>query len=272
LDPLTRYFLDNIDDNIQIGYANPPPVSSPAYFKLLRGWLERCSREHRCNHGITKNNLPTRVIDIGERSNDPLILRDSDRIDDCSYIALSHCWGKHKHGEKECSCTYQGNWGKRKVGDNFKVQDLPKTFQDAIEVTRQLGKRYLWIDSLCIVQSLDGKETDDWKKESKRMEMVFSSAYCTLAASSAKSSNEGFLKRQPSGQPLQVKIENGNRLYISKEVDNFFEDVGKAPLNSRGWVLQERILSRRIIHFCATQTYFECGEGVYCENFTRLNP
>jgi hypothetical protein len=150
------------------------------------------------------------------------------------------------------------------------VQDLPKTFRDAIEVTRQLGKRYLWIDSLCIIQSLDGKETDDWKKESKRMEMVFSSAYCTLAASSAKSSNEGFLERQSSGQPLQVETENGNRLYISKEVDNFLRDVEKAPLNGRGWVLQERILSRRTIHFCAKQTYFECGEGVYCENFTRM--
>lgn len=102
------------------------------------------------------------------------------------------------------------------------------------------------------------------------MEMVFSSAYCTLAASSAKSSNEGFLERQSSGQPLQVETENGNRLYISKEVDNFLRDVEKAPLNGRGWVLQERILSRRTIHFCAKQTYFECGEGVYCENFTRM--
>jgi hypothetical protein len=67
----------------------------------------------------------------------------SNRIDDCSYVALSHCWGKHKHGEKKCSCTHKVNWEKRKVGDDFKEQDLPKTFQDAIEVTRQLGKRYL---------------------------------------------------------------------------------------------------------------------------------
>jgi hypothetical protein len=102
------------------------------------------------------------------------------------------------------------------------------------------------------------------------MEMVFSSAYCTLAASSAKSSNEGFLERQPSGQPLQVETENGDRLYVSKEVDSFLEDVEKAPVNGRGWVLQERILSRRTIHFCSKQTYFECGGGVYCENFTRM--
>jgi hypothetical protein len=157
----------------------------------------------------------------------------------------------------------------RKVG--FHVQDLPKTFQDAVEVTRQLGKQYLWIDSLCIVQSLEeGVQTEDWKVESKRMEIVFSSAYCTLAASSAEGSHEGFLKQRPSSQPLQIETEDGGRLYVSKEVDNFLEDMEDAPLNKRGWVLQERILSRRTIHFGAKQTYFECGEGVYCENFTRM--
>jgi hypothetical protein len=158
------------------------------------------------------------------------------------------------------------NLENRKSG--FQLQDLPKTFQDAVDVTRQLGKRYLWIDSLCIVQSVDGKETDDWKVESKRMEVVFSSAYCTLAASSAEGSHEGFLKTRPSSQPLQIETKDGRRLYVSMEVDNFFEDIEKSPLNGRGWVLQERILSCRTIHFSAKHTYFECGEGVYCENFT----
>lgn len=195
-----------------------------------------------------------------------LILRDSNEIDTCNYVALSHCWGTYGRKEKQRICTHAGNLEKRKAG--FRVQDLPKTFQDAIEVTQQLGKQYLWIDSVCIVQSLDGKETEDWERECKRMENVFSSAYCTLAASSAKCSQEGFLERPPSDQPLQIETEEGDRLYVFKEVDTFFEDIEKAPLNSRGWVLQERILSRRTIHFGAKQTYFECGVGLYCEDFT----
>jgi hypothetical protein len=266
LDLLTQYLLDNIYDGIQVGYANLPPVSSLGYFAVLRAWVERCNKKHKCQGAITKNNLPSRVIDIGEASKDPLILRDSKEIDALSYIALSHCWGKHEHGQEECKCTHKDNFNQRKVG--FQVEHLPKTFQDAVELTRQLGKRYLWIDSLCIIQSLDGKKTDDWKKESKRMEMVFSSAYCTLAATSAEDSHEGFLRLRQSSQPLQLETEDGGRLYVSKEVDNFFEDIEKAPLNCRGWVLQERVLSRRIIHFGAKKTYFECGEGVYCENFT----
>ncbi|OCK78682.1 HET-domain-containing protein [Lepidopterella palustris CBS 459.81] len=242
----------------------------PSYFALLRAWLERCNKDHKCKGAITNNSsLPTRVIDIGEASSDLLILRDSNEIDACSYVALSHCWGKPQPGDKQRICTHKGNWEERKVG--FQVQDLPKTFQDAVEVTRQLGKRYLWIDSLCIVQSLEeGEGTEDWELESKRMEIVFSSAYCTLAASSAEGSHEGFLKQRPSSQPLQIRTEDGDRLYVSKEVDNFVEDMRDAPLNTRGWVLQERILSRRTIHFGAKQTYFECGEGVYCENFTHM--
>jgi hypothetical protein len=242
-------------------------VPGPAYFEVLRAWLERCDKDHECKTGeICNDELPTRVIDIGAANNDPLILRDSDEIDAYSYVALSHCWGEYQSGEKQIICTHINNLKQRKAG--FRAQDLPKTFQDAIEVTRQIGKRYLWIDSLCIVQSLDGKETEDWKVESKRMEIVFSSAYCTIAASSANSSHEGFLRPRVGIQPLHVETKDSAWLYISKEVDSFLEDMKVAPLNNRGWVLQERILSRRTIHFSAKHTYFKCGLGVYCENFT----
>ncbi|KAE9981434.1 hypothetical protein BLS_007406 [Venturia inaequalis] len=132
--------------------------------------------------------------------------------------------------DKKRTCTHKDNLEQRQKG--FQAQDLPKTFQDTVEVTRQLGKQYLWIDSLCIIQGLEeGEETDNWKKESKRMETVFSLAYCTLAASSAKGSDEGFLKLRPSSLPLQIQTKDGRWFYVSTEVDNFLEDVEKAPLN-----------------------------------------
>ena len=122
---LTYYFLNNRNDSIQAGYANLPPVSSPAYFELLRAWLNRCNKDHKCK-GTISNKLPTRVIDIGQERNDPLILRYSKDIDACSYVALSHCWGEYQHGEKESICTHEGNLKSREVG--FKAQELPKTF------------------------------------------------------------------------------------------------------------------------------------------------
>ena len=175
------------------------------------------------------------------------------------YIALSHCWGDLLIEDKKRFCTSRENIDHRQVG--FSISDLPKTFQDAVKVTRELRVLHLWIDSLCIIQFGDNGE--DWKRESERMESVFSSAYCTIAAASAVDSNAGFLGRNVSKDSVYVHGSSlGRRFYVCTDVDDFDNDVEKARLNTRSWVLQERVLSRRTIFFSANQMYFECGEGV----------
>jgi hypothetical protein len=59
------------------------------------------------------------------------------------YTCLSHCWGKTRSKHTTRQSTLQENF------DGVSVSQLPKTFQDAIAVTRALNIRYLWIDSLC---------------------------------------------------------------------------------------------------------------------------
>lgn len=243
-------------------------IPSPEYFELLRAWLHQCDGHEACISYANNNfELPTRVIDVG-KSGDEVVLRLSAELSDCSYIALSHCWGKYKLQDKQQICTHASNYEHRKRG--FSIRDLPKTFQDAIEVTRQLRKLYLWIDSLCIIQEVEGvpdSDSTDWETESKRMENVFASAYCTLAASSAISSHTGFLQHRPTMASRYIPIDD-LQLYLCEDIEDFDSDVERANLNKRGWVLQERILSRRTIHFSTKQTYFECGEGVCSEDLT----
>jgi hypothetical protein len=69
---------------------------------------------------------------------------------------------------------------------------------------------------------------------------------------------------------MYVESAAGQKLYIGTDIDDFDIDVGDAELNRRAWVLQESVLARRTIHFTAKQIYFECGEGVYCENLVKL--
>jgi hypothetical protein len=146
------------------------------------------------------------------------------------------------------------------------MEDLPQNFRDAIKVTRELKKRYLWIDSLCIIQD----DIADWEREAITMERIYNMAYCTLAASSAHNSTIGFLQPRPPRRHLAINRIARAPIYVCEPIDDFDRDVEMSTLNSRAWVFQERCLSRRIIHFTDTQTYWECGIGVRCETLALM--
>jgi hypothetical protein len=119
---------------------------------------------------------------------------------------------------------------------------------------------------LCIIQDDD----DDWERESGKMERVFSDAYCTIGASSGRSSLEGFLGDRTPRDYVQLQTQSAGALYVCPAIDDFHRHVELGELNRRGWVLQERALSRRSIYFTSTQVYWECGKGVQCETLARL--
>lgn len=144
---------------------------------------------------------------------------------------------------------------------------LPGTFRDAVIVTRKLGIRYLWIDSLCIIQ---GPDKRDWDEQATSMETIFSAAYCVVAATQASCMSDGFLKSSPPRDFVTFSDHAGNHFYICEAIDDFDHDVTGAELNLRGWVYQERALARRTIHFAKEQTYWECGHGIRCETMTKM--
>lgn len=240
-----------------------------ARFELFREWLRTCDDEqHPCRP--KPDLLPTMVIDLGgdEYSDSVRLVRPDGKVE--RYVALSHRWSTHGN-----FCTYRCNVDGRQRGIN--VNSLPRKFKDAITVTRQLGIRFLWVDSVCIIQRHEGcgecGEYSDWGVERDKMEQYFGSAYLTIAATSSSSSNglvdEGFLGRQSYARWVdgQTRTSPGSG---SVAIDDFQRDVNEADLNRRGWVLQERALSHRTIHFTATQAYWECGHGIRCETLTNM--
>ncbi|KAF2972322.1 hypothetical protein GQX73_g1231 [Xylaria multiplex] len=256
-------------EGAQLGLAKLPAQGSREQFTLLKEWIKACDKTHgscRGNHDGGNNEnyyastMPTRLVELEPT----LRIVESSQIKPSRYIALSHCWGKLSESERFCAFNHNIS----QLKESIKFNALPKTFRDAITVARGIGVSYLWIDSLCIIQ--DNK--DDWEHELIRMEQVFSSAYCTIAASSSVDSLKGFLDdREPRAC---VKIETSDKskktFYVCPNIDDFHRDVDLGELNSRGWVLQERALSRRTIFYTSTQVYWECGEGVHCETLARL--
>ncbi|KAJ8123212.1 hypothetical protein ONZ43_g783 [Nemania bipapillata] len=275
----------------QMGLPQLPRAGSKEKFALLREWIRRCSETHTCilqrqadDSGTRMPiKLPTRLIEVGEADDNSLVrlvVNPPTTADDPTrdqYAALSHCWGDVK--KDDYSCLLAAN--RMEFEECIPVEKLPKMFQDAITATRNLGIRYLWIDSLCIIQDDNGA---DWAAELRTMEDVYSLAHVTLAASSAPSSLVGFLERPnrafavmpyPNPNPHAGDgdgDDDGSRslLYIAEAIDDFQTHVEDAVLNTRAWVLQERALSRRTIHFTSTQVYWECGEGVHCETLAQL--
>ena len=153
------------------------------------------------------------------------------------------------------------------------VTELPANFRDAIEVTRQLGIRYLWIDSLCIMQD----SRPDWETESKRMGAYYQNAHVTVCAAASHRSTEGFLRS--SKLPRQSRKQASLKLRPDSKPDDVVkfsfadedeEDLLKlflhGPLCSRGWTLQEFLLSPRILHYGREQIYWQCKHGFQAAN------
>jgi len=248
-------------NHIQIGFPKLPGVASETHFEILRQWLAYCVDNHPKCQPSTTAPLPTRLLDLGAKASATIRLYETQATDSLKYVALSHPWGNGVH-----FCTFRSNIDEHKNGITF--DHLPATFQHAVTATWELGLRYLWIDSICIIQGKDG----DFNQEAKRMENVFSSAYCVLAASSAKGQDDGFLKgRKHEREFLTFERDGQPTLFVCRFMDDFNEHVLEGPLNKRGWVLQERALAHRTIYFTDRQTYWECGGGVRCETLTMMD-
>lgn len=247
--------------HIQIGYPKPRESSSQKHFDIIRQCLTDCESNHPGCRPKKTGLLPTRLIHLGSKDSNDITLCTTQRVDSVKYVALSHPWGKGPH-----FCTTLDNIESHRNGIDF--ERLPTMFKDAVVTTRELGLDYLWIDSICIIQGEDG----DFDHEAKRMEDVFSSAFCVIAASSAQGQDDGFLNRETQHHDF-LTFENADLppIYVSRFMDDFNKDVLEAPLSKRGWVLQERALARRTIYFTSRQTYWECGKGVRSETLAKMD-
>jgi hypothetical protein len=249
-------------------------VGSETHFEILRQWIHECDNKHRsttCNPlGQPQLNagrrLPTRLIDVGDVKDDKVRLWETTSTDTGDWIALSHQWGpKGNLGHFSTTTDNRESFMR-----GILLEELPATFRDAVKVTRALGSRYLWIDSICIIQ--EGKDAD-FDREAERMEGVYSGARCVLAASCASGHRTGFLKTRQKRHHIAIRREHEDDapVYISQMIDNFKNHILEGALNKRGWVFQEHALARRTIFFDEHQTYWECGHGIRCETMTKLS-
>ncbi|CCT70675.1 related to tol protein [Fusarium fujikuroi] len=153
---------------------------------------------------------------------------------------------------------------------------LPRVFQQAIEVTRSLQIRYLWIDSLCIMQDI---ACGDWEAEALKMGDVYANSFLNLPASYTAGEDENPSIFSPESWnhvlPSELVLENDKELRSNLFIDGdlWNDEVGESPLMERGWVFQERFLAPRVLHFGMRQLAGECNGGGALQMFpTGLPP
>jgi hypothetical protein len=247
-------------------------TSSPTSLNIAKQWLSTCLDEHKCSnwHGASRTaegiqNRPSRLIDVKAFGDITLDVRLVDGYDVPDYLTLSHCWGR----APACTTT---SWNLAQHMERIQHEDLSKTFQDAIKITRDLGYRYIWIDALCIVQGCE----EDWAREGSKMESIFSNCILCITATSGTDGTSGCFSPNPSGRTEILRhlvnvtnvLSDGSESTLSiydgpiealMEGFNAPKMIRDSPAATRGWMLQERLLAPRTLHFTTEQIFWECG-------------
>lgn len=238
---------------------NKRDLSLDGKVTIATSWLTACRDNHSdCNsysEGVDEDTtkLPKRVLDVSPPDgHGQLRLYETPEGAKGRYIALSHRWG-----QTQPLTTTKGTIGNWKQTIPWK--HVPQAFRDAITVTRELGTRYLWIDSLCIIQD----DHDDWSEQAPEMCSIYSNALLTISATRC---DEGCTDTLFPDFQHSVTVDGDPSITVAVRAEGpHVSSPTHYPLLQRAWVFQERLLSRRILHFGYDELNWECMEKAWCE-------
>lgn len=262
------------------GHPGTSRVLSPQWTKLSipRAWYEKCLKEH--GHECHK---PTWMRLRPERIAMPEWLVDV--VDNCvvpcnsntaRYIALSYTWGNVpclKHTSENIEQL-------KKIGSLHPNQsrDIPRTVRHAFAITKLLGERYLWVDSLCIAQGEAAAS-----KDLNSMHHIYANSIICLIALAGTNANHGLrgIQEIPDSDPRHVEqivfdMAGGERFsWLVEAYRQLKDDKRRCNHNScavegsryleRGWTYQEYVFAKRRLIFTDGLLRWICGCATWGE-------
>ncbi|KAF4625089.1 hypothetical protein G7Y89_g13080 [Cudoniella acicularis] len=229
-------------------------VNDESAWQQISSWLDTCIKEHGKCPSPLKRPLPTRLLDVGaeDGSQDPRIHVSNGEWG--QYAVLSYCWG----GPQPLTLTLETFPDKVQ---GISMDSLPRSLQDAVSITRKLGLRYIWIDALCIIQD----SPEDKVKELAEMDQIYQNGLLTICGASASNVNEGFLQSRKAPNlnfpPFTLPFLSDDPNYEAGNIilqEEKYYDPYSEPINQRGWTLQERLLSPRVLIYGSHQLMWQC--------------
>ena len=168
---------DGIDCSAQLCVGDGITESTETSLSAARCWLKECSHSHdACRQSKPSNAkvLPTRLVDVRPDGQEGSYVRvvNSASIDSTAeqidYVALSHFWDR-------LYVTLSSD-GHKHLQTDLPLRTLSADIKTAISTAQRLGFRYIWVDSLCILQDSE----DDRQQECAAMASVFRNAALTI--------------------------------------------------------------------------------------------
>ncbi|KAI0600906.1 HET-domain-containing protein [Biscogniauxia sp. FL1348] len=262
---LATLWLEVISDAGQVFSQEWKTLSAAGeeWQRVVRGWLNDCQHSHQC--AVSSTFRPTRLIYVGDALR-PRLIESAAHLDDKldtpeernGYVALSYVWGtmqKYVLTRDTLPAKLEG----------LDTQKLPQAVAEAMDVTRKLGFRYIWIDALCIIQD----SPEDKLTELPMMAKIYQCSAMTISAASSPSATEGFLKPPNPPvfkvQPFQVTIGTGESSFPYTNLKLGFREERTDlhdPIDSRGWTLQEWALSSCRLRFTSRGVQWTCNKLV----------
>lgn len=217
---------------------------------LMREWISSCEMNHKTSCCIPT--LPSITLAwVVDTTNLCLVPAEYGT----RYIALSYVWGQ----TKMVKTTQETIRSLQVTGALSETSDLkvPRVIRHAISLASQLGQRYLWIDSLCIMQD----DIESLDLHIRYMASIYEAALFTIVVADGVDAEHGILGLKGVSEPRKLpnpgrKLSKGLGMRL-RGVQNIFN----SPWGHRAWTLQEHIFSKRKLVFVHGSVQWICQES-----------
>ncbi|RYP83654.1 hypothetical protein DL770_005347 [Monosporascus sp. CRB-9-2] len=233
--------------------------------EMLKTWLRMSdsailsvtSTTNSHSQPATDTGAQVRLIDVSEGR---LVTSTTASV----FATLSYVWG----GPQPLILTRNSEAELYKPGAIIPENpQLGRTIADALRLCRLINYRYLWVDALCICQ--DDKE--DVAAQIAHMDRIYQSAALAIVQASADPDTSvhtplrGLLPGSRKIRQEQVIIQDQKVLCTHRPP--FTGAIQRSQWTTRGWTLQERFLSRRLLYFTDHQVFMTSAAGhIFCED------
>ncbi|OAL03163.1 HET-domain-containing protein [Phaeosphaeriaceae sp. SRC1lsM3a] len=239
-----------------VGRAQEGTVPWP----LVRGWIDHCAKTHEHNtpsyphpHYRRQSKKWASCFRLVDVRHDCVVEADMA----WPYAALSYVWGNSAHvrliGQNLTELMTKGGL--------HRLPYLPQTFRDAIHVTKQLGLPYLWIDALCIQHDDDA----DRNHQINGMDQIYREASITIVSvtPNADCQMPGVSPGTRDTTILRYSAPGTDLMYARSSLE---ASIAQSDWESRGWTLQEKFFSKRLLYFTTEQVFFQCADAIWAED------